>query len=84
MTTAFDIERDIVILDAERIEDAQRKLKALGYMPRLGFFEAWDSFRASYFGLKATKPADILDMLDAVCQVERVGPYAPNYDGMDW
>lgn len=83
MTTIIDFDKGIRIMDAECIQHAQKMLRALSYMPRLGFLEAWESFKMAHFGLQYRKVEEIIDHMDFCCQVEHVGEYEPNYDGWE-
>ena len=69
----------------KQIEPVERMFRALSYMPRLSFLDALEAFRCTWFGLQVpVKTKDLIEQLDFVCQVEHVGPYAPNYDQGDY
>jgi hypothetical protein len=67
---------------------AYKMLKALscikvaenkGHKGEAAYDYALDMFQSFHFGLSRLPMADVLDHMDFVCQVERVGQYEPRY-----
>lgn len=61
-------------------QKAEKMLRNLGFMHCRTFYQAYELFKGFHFGLRGNvKIEEMLDHLDFMCQVERVGPYAPHY-----
>lgn len=57
-------------------------LKSLGFLKNRTFEEAYDLFQMFQFGLKKVPITVMINQLDCVCQIEKVGKYRPQNN--DW
>lgn len=68
--------------ELRQVRNVKKMLRALGYMPRLELLAAWEAFKQTHFGLSYRTVDQVVEHMDFMCQLERVGDYEPEYP--DW